>query len=323
MIEMAPDAVDVNVHPAKLEVRFRDQSMIHRAIYTGVRDALSRADVTPSATTRLPGLGSHPTAILPGAPAPEPGQGRSDTVDRLVAALREPAEGTGGGGADADDGLRERITRALDEPEDEHDEGAALPRARPVDRVLQVHSSYLITPDEHGVLIIDQHALHERVMFNALLARVEGGAALECQRLLTPIVVDAGGEAVDLFDELAPLLERLGIDAAPMGPTKVGVSGVPSFLLSRGVDPGSFLEELFANAGREGFVPSREEALHEILDMMACKAAIKAGDALSDEEMGEILRLRERAERGASCPHGRPTSVRLTLEELERLFDRR
>jgi len=332
MIEMAPDAVDVNVHPAKLEVRFRDQSMIHRAVYHGVRDALSRADVTPSATSRLPGLGAHPTAILPSAPQPEHKPSRTGTVDRLVEALRGPPNGSGAvtsEDTDHDTDLRARIERALDEPQSEtedgpraHDQGE-LPRVRPVERVLQVHSSYLITPDEHGVLIIDQHALHERVMFNALLARVEGGAALECQRLLTPIVVDAGAEAVDMFDELDPLLERLGIDAAPMGPTSVGVSGVPSFLHSRGVDPGAFLEELFAGAAREGFVPTREEALHEILDMMACKAAIKAGDALSQDDMGEILRLRERAERGASCPHGRPTSVRLTIEELEKLFDRR
>jgi len=322
MIEMAPDAVDVNVHPAKLEVRFRDPSTIHSAVYHAVRDALRRADVTPSASALLPGLGSHPTAITPSIAEPRPV--RTDTVDRLVRALREAPQESDPG-ADPESDLRARIERALDEPANEgvHADAGELPRVRPVDRVLQVHSSYLITPDERGVLIIDQHALHERVMFNALLTRIESSGSLECQRLLSPLVVDAGAEAVDRFDELGELLERLGIDAAPLGPTSVGVSGVPSFLHSRGVDAGAFLEELFAGVAREGFVPSREEALHEVLDMMACKAAIKAGDALSDEEMGEILRMRERTERGASCPHGRPTSVRLTIEELEKLFDRR
>ena len=346
MMEMSPGAVDVNVHPAKLEVRFRDQSMVHRAVYHGVRDALARADVTPSAVSRLgPGWGGS-TEILPSVPVTR--EVRERQVDRLVEVLKRPevapsdvgrgvgeSVGSGEGQRSTDQVLRDAISRVLDETDapvapsfapvsDESEDGiGSLPTVVRAKRVLQVHSSYLITQDEKGVLIIDQHALHERVMFNQLLARVRGSGSLEQQLMLAPIVVGVAPGVVDRFDELADLLESLGIDAAPMGPRSVGVRGVPSFLLSRNVDPGVFLDELFERVGEDGFVPSEEEALHEVLDMMACKAAIKAGDAMSDDELDEIVRLREVTERSASCPHGRATTVRLSIEELEKLFDRR
>ncbi|MCA9303370.1 MAG: hypothetical protein KC996_04545, partial [Phycisphaerales bacterium] len=166
-------------------------------------------------------------------------------------------------------------------------------------------------------------ALHERVMFNQLIARVTGGGALEQQAMLMPIVVETPSSVVDEFDAYQDLLATIGFDAAPMGPKSIGVRSAPSFLLSRNVEPGAFCEELFERIDQEGFIPSSEEALHEVLDMMACKAAIKAGDRLSDDELDAIMRLREETERSGSCPHGRPTAVRLTIEELEKLFDRR
>lgn len=337
MIEMSPSAVDVNVHPAKLEVRFRDQSMVHRAIYHGVRDALRQADVTPTALQRLPGLGSDAGAILPPA---RPSMPVDQQVERLVEFLkaRPPVEASE---EEQPERLREEIRRVLDEPVPGPFAGmpasgpgvfgvpapAELPRVRPADRVLQIHSSYLITQDAHGVVIIDQHALHERVMFEKLLARVtgtgEGSGGLERQQLLTPIVIESNRDTVGALEELAPLFDRLGFEIAALGPKSVGVRAVPSFLVSRGVEPGAFVEELLDKAVEEGFTPDSEEALHEVLDMMACKAAVKAGDRLSDEEMDELLRLRETVERSGSCPHGRATTVRLTIAELERLFDRR
>jgi len=331
MIEMSPSAVDVNVHPAKLEVRFRDQSMVHRAIYHGVRDALQRADVTPTALQRLPGLGSGAfgSAIMPSAPT------QDEQVDRLVEYLKSRPIGSAEQAAEPER-LREEIRRVLDEPARaaspvpdfaprpiESQREAEMPRVRAAERVLQVHSSYLITQDAHGVVIIDQHALHERVMFEKLLARVTGGGELERQRMLTPIVVETSRGAVEMLDELQPMFERLGIEVAALGPKSVGVHAAPSFLISRGVEPGEFVEELLDKAAGDGFVPGSEEALHEVLDMMACKAAVKAGDRLSDEEMDELIRLRESVERSGSCPHGRATTVRLTIAELEKLFDRR
>ena len=325
MIEMAPSAVDVNVHPAKLEVRFRDQSMVHRAVYHGIRDALTQADVTPSVLSILPNAGGFggATAILPAAQPVE--QPIEQQVDRIVEYLNTNPTPT----SNPSD-LRSQIAKVLETP----DLPTFNPLPAPTDdrllppitnkiNVLQIHSSYLAIQDDQGLLIIDQHALHERMMFNTLLARVTNAGALEQQGLLTPIVVEAAPAIIDAFDELQELFTRIGISAAPMGPRSIGVSSVPTFLLSRNVDPGAFLDDLFERIEREGFVPSKEEALHEILDMMSCKAAIKAGDTLTDTELNEIIALRDTTDRAASCPHGRPTTVRLTIEELERLFDRR
>lgn len=325
MIEMSPSAVDVNVHPAKLEVRFRDQSMVHRAIYHGVRDALQRADVTPTIAQRLPEFGG---VLTPSIDPVERAKAIEKQTDELVEFIRSAPERSRDDPS-VRDSIREVLERTpttipaqagLTPPPLEPGE---LPRVRRVDQVLQVHSSYLLAQDERGVLIIDQHALHERVMFNKLIARVTGNGALEQQALLMPIVLDVPASVVDVFDELMPLLERIGIQAAPMGPQSVGVHSVPSFLLSRKVEPEPFMAELFERIDADGFVPDSEEALHEVLDMMACKAAIKAGDALSEDELAAIMRLREEHERSGSCPHGRPTTVRLTIAELEKLFDRR
>jgi DNA mismatch repair protein MutL len=194
--------------------------------------------------------------------------------------------------------------------------------ARPADRVLQVHNSYLVTQDEEGLLIIDQHALHERAMFEKLLARLGEKGSLESQRLLTPVVVEVGAHQMGKMDELQETLTKLGVEAGAIGRASVAVSAFPSFLFDRGVEPGEFLLELFDKADARGLAAGREEALHEVLDMMACKAAIKAGDRMSDTELAELLALRERIERSSNCPHGRPTTIRVPIRELEKRFGR-
>ncbi len=217
---------------------------------------------------------------------------------------------------------------------------ATLPVPARRNPLLQVHNSYIVTEDEHGLVIVDQHALHERVMFEALLARVVGisdrpgdatgqdgsasgvGRPLESQQLLTPVVIKVSPAAAARLDDLRPLLERIGIDARALGPDAVGVHAFSSFLFERNVDPVEFLSDFFERAEAEGFVPGSEQALHEVLDMMACKAAVKAGDRMSPTELDDLLKLRDLVERGASCPHGRPTSIRLTMRELERRFGR-
>jgi len=326
MMEMSPTAVDVNVHPAKLEVRFRDQSMVHRAIYHGVKDALARADVTPTLLQRLPGAGlDAATAIMPSATPEQISRQLDRQVDQLVEYLEAkpmPRGDSSNPPSTIRHELREVLARApITMPS--FAPSTPLPTVQRVDKVLQIHSSYLIAQDEQGVLIIDQHALHERVMFNKLLSRVTGNGSLEQQALLMPVVIDVPSTVIDQFDQLEPLLERIGVHAAPMGPRSVGIHAVPSFLHSRNVEAEPFLIELFDKIDQGGFVPTSEEALHEVLDMMSCKAAIKAGDVLSDEELNAIMHLRTETERSASCPHGRPTTVRLTIEELEKLFDRR
>ena len=173
------------------------------------------------------------------------------------------------------------------------------------------------------MVIIDQHALHERVMFERLLSRIESGP-LPSQRLLVPEVIDADPVHFEGLEKLSSLMERLGLEAAPSGPRTISLHAVPVLLFERGVQAASFFSDLLERAG-EGDLPTadQEEALREVLDMMACKAAVKAGDQLSSRELADLLDMRERVERSSNCPHGRPTSLRLSMEDLERQFGRR
>ena len=200
--------------------------------------------------------------------------------------------------------------------------GEALPTVRAHQKILQVHSSYIVTEDAHGMVIIDQHALHERVMFEKLRARMAKGN-LESQRLLMPAVVAVDAAQAEALGDIQPLLERLGIEASAMGPRQVGVHAFTSLLFERTVDPVTFMQELLTRAAEAPFPADDEAALHEVLDMMACKAAVKAGDRLEGRELEELLASRETIERSSNCPHGRPTSLRLSLQELERQFGRR
>ncbi|MEC9372585.1 MAG: DNA mismatch repair protein MutL, partial [Planctomycetota bacterium] len=185
----------------------------------------------------------------------------------------------------------------------------------------QVHNSYLVTQDEHGVVIIDQHALHERVMFEKIMQRLAAGP-LESQRLLAPAVGDASESRNDALDRLQPLFARLGVEASALGPASIGVHAFPTLLFDRRVDPADFLTDLLEKAESRDLPAGDEEALHEIVDMMACKAAIKAGDHLSDQELAELLDMRDRVARSSNCPHGRPTTVRLSIRDLEKAFGR-
>ncbi len=336
LIEMDPGAVDVNVHPTKTEVRFRDTSRVHSLVLRAVREALRQADLTPvmKTTDAFGSVGA--VGILPGGGGGggvgsvsagqfaeqfkqfgQAGGNARLTYDALRAAV-EGANGAGAGAAytSAPTAFGPMMTPAVDEH--------GLPLPAPVRSVVQVHNSYLVTQDEQGMLVIDQHALHERVMFEKLLERLAktAGGVLESQRLLTPVVVPASPNQVDALDALEPLLRRIGVEAAPMSPTTIGVQGFPTFLFDRGVEAGPFMTELLEKAEASGFVPGSEEALHEVLDMMACKAAVKAGDRMSDAELGELLAFRERIERSSNCPHGRPTSIRVTIKELEKRFGR-
>lgn len=331
MLEMSPQAVDVNVHPQKAEVRFRDSGVVHSVVYHAVKRALTAADLTPTFSAFRPAAGGADRhAIMgPGLIAASPASAevtRSAFVDyfkRMAPAAEQRALTTEYAGLPAESPSTPAIASGglAPPPTILRPEPVLADAPAPAPRALQVHNSFLVTQDEHGVLIVDQHALHERVMFEALLARVTD-TNLESQQLLTPVVLDATPTQIARLDELAPLLERIGIEAAPLGPKQIAVRAFPTFLFDRRVDPGEFLPDLFEKAGASDFAPGSEDALRDVLDMMACKAAVKAGDRMSDGELAELLKLREAVERSSNCPHGRPTTVRLTIRELEKLFGR-
>jgi DNA mismatch repair protein MutL len=307
-IEIDPSLVDVNVHPAKTEVRFRQPNFVHQCVMRAVRDALRAADLVPAFE-----LGGHVHAVA--VPA-----GRASSSSAAPAA--PPAARFDAFAAEAVAAARPPVVEVAPVPAAPGADAAApaLHANRTARRVMQVHGSYLVVEDAEGILVVDQHALHERAMFEELKARV-AAAPLESQRMLVPLAVEADARAAEAIDAAAPLLARLGLDLSPIGPRSVAVNAYPTFLSSRGVDPGRFVPELLARVADDG-AADLESALHRVLDMMACKAAVKAGDRLSPAEIEALLDLRERIERGTACPHGRPTALRISMRDLERSFGR-
>ncbi|MEM9020853.1 MAG: DNA mismatch repair endonuclease MutL [Planctomycetota bacterium] len=358
-INLDPAQVDVNVHPQKAEVRFRNPSHVHGLVLTALRQRLLGADLTPSVGFRpnsLQGTGAAETTpaktgasrdpLFVGAPSnPKPEiRNPSDFVDyfrqmdpkqkgfvyqEVKRQWREQAPDEFDQTDEAEDTALSRQAASMGED--------AAHRSSDSGRILQVHDSYVVTQDEQGLVIIDQHALHERVMFEELRRRVlEDRGTLESQRLLMPEVIEADIARQATLDELQSLLSRLGIEADPIGPNQVAIHAFPSLLFSRNVKVGPFMTELLDKAEAGGFdkldlgdssgdsdaqLPE-EAALHEVLDMMSCKAAIKAGDRMSEQELAALLAKRDEIERSSNCPHGRPTTLRLTLKDLERQFGR-
>lgn len=327
-LEIDPRAVDVNVHPAKAEVRFSDSNRWHGLVLAAMRQRLLAGDLTPSVGLPSLDISRESSLSLPlsqnSTPSPQTNAAafveyfrRMDPQQKSLV-YEEVRREVAGSLSDQSASL------TLNQSGMESELVAPALRAQ---GVLQVHQSYLVTQDDQGLLIVDQHALHERVMFEELRRRVLApGTALESQRLLMPAVVSASTKRQALIEQLKPLLERIGIEAEPIGKDAVAVHAFPSFLFDRNVDPVEFCEELLDKAedGQldQPSVNTDEAVLHEVLDMMACKAAVKAGDAMRPEELAALLAKRDEIERSSNCPHGRPTTIRLTLKDLEKQFRR-
>ena len=354
-LQIDPRMVDVNVHPAKAEVRFREPQRVHGLVISAIRQRLLAADLTPRAELGAPAFGTSAPAFDVVSPVSEPAASPTPNSP-LATAAAPPASPlaasapTHGVGQPVSSGFSaqsfvdyfrrmapqqkglvyQEVKRAIEEETGERlpdldaaTSGTPQPAIKPL-TILQVHDSYVVTQDEQGIVIIDQHALHERVMFEELRQRV-GARNLESQRLLMPAVLRASAKRQAMLDTLKPLLERIGVDAEPLGPDAVGIQAFPSFLFDRNVDPVEFMVELLDRAEDEQFTGGKQDdeaVLHEVLDMMACKAAVKAGDAMTHQELTALLAKRDEIERSSNCPHGRPTTIRLTLHELEKQFKR-
>jgi DNA mismatch repair protein MutL len=310
LLDIPPSDVDVNVHPTKMEVRFRDSGRIHGLVLAAVREKLLGSDLTPSAV-------AQPTAITPE---------RVDLRSRLASFLQQSLPTHV---AESDQSTAQPATAAsIDLPpllersiatESTVEEPKPLPASSTTGPAIQLHNSYLVAESPEGMIIIDQHALHERIMYEDLRARMLRGP-LESQRLLIPLPLTVTSRQMALVDQIQPLLQRLGIELTSFGPDSIAVQAFPSFL--HRLEPDRFIQELLERGEQELLDLHDEELLHEVLDMMACKAAVKAGDPLSPAEIEALLARRELVERSSNCPHGRPTTLRLSLKDLEKQFKR-
>jgi DNA mismatch repair protein MutL len=184
---------------------------------------------------------------------------------------------------------------------------------------LQVHNRYLVLENDAGIEVIDQHALHERILYEQIREKVLAGA-LESQRLLVPEPVDLSATEAAAVLEHTELLGQLGVEVQPFGGETVLVSSYPAMLAN--LSPAEVLRELVEKLLPGGRRPEMRDLLDELLHMIACKAAVKFGDRLTTEEVEALLAQRHLVQDQHHCPHGRPTALVFTREDLDRQFKR-
>jgi DNA mismatch repair protein MutL len=182
-----------------------------------------------------------------------------------------------------------------------------------------VHDSYIVAESENGFVIIDQHALHERIIYEELCRRVSTGS-LESQRLLIPDTFEITAAQMHALEENAELLKKLGIKVESFGPRTAAVQSFPVML--SGISPRELVHELLDLLTDKNQKLDPERLLHEVLDMAACKGAIKAGQKLTEKEIEELIANKDIVERASRCPHGRPTTIAFSIAELEKQFKR-
>jgi DNA mismatch repair protein MutL len=308
-LRIAPDRVDVNVHPTKAEVRFLEGSLVHQVLRRALGDALGGTRA-PEFQFRLEG-----NAPQPGAPI---GQAIPGVLTGAVVANRWADDRIPGPGSLIPD----RGSLISDRGSGIRDAGSGIPEIRPMIPLGQFRDTFIIAVDDEGVAIIDQHVAHERVLFEQVMERLTQGR-MESQRLLTPILLELSPAQRDALRQHAGTLERFGMELEEFGGDSVRLSALPSLL-----DPGQCetavraladdLEGLASGAG----VPEVDVALRKIAATMACHAAVKANYPLTLDKMRYILEELRRTAYSSVCPHGRPVVLRLTRREIEKNFQR-
>ena len=315
-LDVPPECVDVNVHPAKAEVRFQDAGLVRGLIVGGLRHALEAAGHKASTTVATAALG----AFQPGTGASGGGSmpwRQSSALPRelaeIAAAYQAPAST---GVLDAFDAPSARImtdvySQPLAPPATNFPLGAA--RA-------QVHETYIVAQTDTGIVIVDQHAAHERLVYERMKTALADGGAKR-QGLLIPEVVEMDEAAVDRLCERVAEFEELGLAIEKFGPGAVVVREVPALLGQ--ADVIGLLRDLADDLEEFGAGLALKERLEDVCSTMACHGSVRAGRRLTSEEMNALLREMEVTPHSGQCNHGRPTYVELNLSDIERLFGRR
>ena len=317
-LELPPEEVDVNVHPAKTEVRFRDAAGVRGFIVSGLRQALSTGDRRSAQSPDAAAMGRWQAEPV----REEPSALRSIFEGRDWSAppsrLAESPSAWRGEERGQLAPLQGRAEEAAPVAEDAPDYPLGVARG-------QVANTYIVAEAKDGLVLVDQHAAHERLVLERLRAAGAGEATTRAQALLMPDVVELEEEACDRLEEAADKLATLGLEIERFGPSAMLVRSLPHALAR--TDPKKLLRDIDDDLVRHGIDAERGalllgEKLDLVLATMACHGSVRAGRTLRVEEMNALLREMERTPRSGQCNHGRPTWVKLSMEDVEKLFGR-
>ncbi|MHC4927748.1 MAG: DNA mismatch repair endonuclease MutL, partial [Planctomycetota bacterium] len=324
-IEMPPEDYDVNVHPTKTEVRFDNSNLVHSEVLAVLRDKLLSTNLDVGGRVPSYGTGGDDDGDLEIPPAVADG-GRQERIHRAMEDFfnkptssqgtfsfpKSSGSATGGGGHMSIRALEPPIT-SIPEFSDQSRTDDWIAK-----EFLQVHNSYILLQNDDGFAVIDQHALHERILYEQMTRRLREGN-LTGQRLLMPHSFEVTNAQSEAFEARGDLFEKLGIEVEPFGPDTLAIQTFPTMLEK--ADPVEFVIETLDKLIDDDKA-DEERLLHEILDMASCKAAIKAGQPLSQEEIAVLLKDKDIVQRTSRCPHGRPTTIAFSIQELEKQFKR-
>jgi DNA mismatch repair protein MutL len=309
-IELPAGRVDVNVHPTKAEVRFLDQGLVHEVLRRAVVDALAESAAPELVLERVAGFARAAgggAAVAPGPFALSPARTADAAPETrglplAFAASGTPTEAWGSARAGTQAG-REAVASLI----------------RPMTPLGQFRHTFIVAVDDEGLVIVDQHVAHERILFEQVMERLTA-RPLESQRLLTPIVIDVGAGAHQTLAAHAASLQRFGFEIEDFGGASVRIAAVPAVLDWSRTE--TALRAVAADL--DGLAPGAgvDEALRRVAATMACHAAVRAHDPLTPEKMQYLLDELRRTSHSSVCPHGRPVVLRLTRREIERNFER-
>ena len=340
-LHMPPELVDVNVHPTKIEVRFRDGRAVHQAVQRSIEESLapSRATVPapgPTAEWTPPPGSAQGTAPQPARQVPLGLVDRRLTTPMTAREAPGPwrvAEGPvarGGGGIEAWVSLRgmpaapgpldgarppPAVDAAAAASRSEHLDAAQWPLGR---AIAQVGGVYVLAENSKGLVLVDMHAAHERIVYERLKRAAADRGRMPAQPLLEPLAIAATAAEVATADAEREALLELGLDVSPLGPTTLAIRSCPATLPD--ADPADLVRGVLADLQHTGASRVVQRARDELLATMACHGAVRANRRLTVDEMNALLREMEATERADTCNHGRPTWRQITMKDLDAMF---
>jgi DNA mismatch repair protein MutL len=321
-VSLDPELVDVNVHPAKAEVRFRDPALVRGLIIGALRHALAGAGHRASTTTAGAALAGFRAPAGPWGGGPS-ARGFSAWGAGGWGAAGPDLPGLAALSAKVEPGLAEAPTPAWEAPQAAGPAPAAAgdPRDFPLGAArAQIHETYILAQTRDGLVIVDQHAAHERLVYERMKAEMDAGGVAR-QALLLPQVVDLDPAEAERVAARAEELAALGLVIEPFGPGAILVREVPALLGE--TDAVGLVRDIADDLAENGAALALGERLAAVCSTMACHGSVRAGRRLGAAEMDALLREMEATPHSGQCNHGRPTYVELKLADIERLFGRR